>query len=71
MRPDGGPQEEAGMSEPTSEQRNDPQEADAEAAASGATDEPGGNLTVEDDSQGTTNPADLAGTGDSSDDGVD
>ena len=65
--PDAGPQEEAGMSEPTSEQRSEPDEA----GASGATDEPGGNLTVEDDAEGTTNPADLAGTGDPGDDGVD
>jgi hypothetical protein len=35
-----------------------------DVAAAGATDEPTGNLTVEDDPGGTTDPADLAGTGD-------
>jgi hypothetical protein len=44
--------------------------ADQDVAAAGATDEPAGNLTVEDDPQGTTDPADLAGTGGSGDDGV-
>jgi len=53
------------MSEPMS---GDQQERDVTAAA--ATDEPAGNLTVEDDPQGTTDPADLAGTGDGGDDGV-
>ena len=41
-----------------------------EVAAAGATDEPAGNLTVEDDPQGTTDPADLAGSGGAQDDGV-
>ena len=36
----------------------------------GATDEPAGNLTVEDDPKGTTDPADLAGTGGPGDDAV-
>jgi len=36
---------------------------DQDVAAAGATDEPMGNLSVEDDPQGTTDPADLAGTG--------
>jgi hypothetical protein len=57
------------MSEPTSE-RIDPDEVGQDAAAAGATDESGGNLTVEDDPQGTTDPADLAGTGDPADDAV-
>jgi hypothetical protein len=70
MRSDGGPREEAAMSEPMSEQRSDGGEAARDAAAAGATDEAGGNLTVEDDPQGTHDPADLAGTGDSGDDGV-
>jgi hypothetical protein len=38
--------------------------------AAGSTDEPVGNLTVEDDPQGTTDPADLAGSGSPQDDGV-
>jgi hypothetical protein len=36
----------------------------------GATDEDQGNLTIEDDAQGTTDPADLAGTADAGDEGV-
>ncbi|MDF3048392.1 MAG: hypothetical protein K0R87_30 [Pseudonocardia sp.] len=36
---------------------------DQDVAAASATDEPMGNLSVEDDPQGTTDPADLAGTG--------
>ena len=49
-------------------------EAD-DVAEAGSTDEArpdgeGGNLTLEDDADGTTNPADLAGSGDSGDDGV-
>jgi hypothetical protein len=43
---------------------------DQDVAAAGATDQPAGNLSVEDDPQGTTNPADLAGSGGSGDDGV-
>jgi hypothetical protein len=58
------------MSEPTSEQRDDADGTSRDAATAGATDEPAGNLTVEDDPQGTTDPADLAGSGDSGDDGV-
>ena len=58
------------MSEPTSEQRDDPDGTDRDVAAAGATDESAGNLTVEDDPGGTTDPADLAGSGDSGDDGV-
>jgi hypothetical protein len=49
------------MSEQTPDATDrDPQQ---DAAAAGSTDEPAGNLTVEDDPQGTTDPADLAGTG--------
>ena len=55
------------MSEQTSEQRSDPDDVARDAAAAGSTDEEGGNLTVEDDPQGTTDPADLAGTADSGD----
>jgi hypothetical protein len=56
------------MSEQTPDAMDrDPQQ---DAAAAGSTDEPAGNLTVEDDPQGTTDPADLAGTGGPQDDGV-
>ena len=58
------------MSEPLSEQRTEPDEAARDAAGAGATDEPAGNLTVEDDPRGTTDPADLAGTGGAGDDAV-
>jgi hypothetical protein len=44
--------------------------SDDDVAAAGATDEPAGNLTVEDDPQGTTDPADLAGSGEAGDDAV-
>ena len=57
------------MSEQMSEQP-DRRRGRADVAAAGATDEDAGNLTVEDDPQGTTDPADLAGSGESSDDGV-
>jgi hypothetical protein len=70
VRSDGGPREETAMSEPMSEQRADRDEVTQDVAAAGATDEPAGNLTVEDDPQGTTDPADLAGTGGRGDDGV-
>ena len=40
-----------------------------EAEKAGATEQDYGNLSVEDDAQGTVDPADLAGTGDSEDDG--
>jgi hypothetical protein len=69
VRSDGGPQEEAAMSEQTSDQRAGDEVAQ-DVAAAGATDEPVGNLTVEDDPQGTTDPSDLAGSGDAQDDGV-
>ena len=55
------------MSEQTSG-RGD--EVGDDVAESGSTSEAAGNLTVEDDANGTTNPADLAGTGDAGDDGV-
>jgi hypothetical protein len=58
------------MSEPMSEQGSDSGEVERDVSAAGATDQPAGNLTVEDDPQGTTDPADLAGTGDAGDDGV-
>ena len=57
------------MSEQTSEQRSDPDDTARDAAA-GSTDEEAGNLTVEDDPQGTTDPADLAGSGGAGDDAV-
>jgi hypothetical protein len=58
------------MSEPMSGQRVDRDEVAQDVAAAGATDEPAGNLTVEDDPQGTTDPADLAGSGGPEDDAV-
>ena len=58
------------MSEQTSEQRSDPDDVARDAAAAGSTDEEAGNLTVEDDPQGTTDPADLAGSGNAGDDAV-
>ena len=70
MRSGGGPQEEGGMSEQMSD-RTDRDDVQQDVAAAGSTDEAAGNLTVEDDPQGTTDPADLAGTGGSQDDGVD
>jgi hypothetical protein len=70
VRSNGGPREEATMSEPMSEQRADRDEVAQDVAAAGATDEAAGNLTVEDDPRGTTDPADLAGTGGPGDDGV-
>ncbi len=39
-----------------------------DAADAGTTDQDVGNLSVEDDAQGTTDPADLAGTADDGDD---
>jgi hypothetical protein len=42
-----------------------------DVAEAGATDEPMGNLSVEDDPEGTTDPADLAGSGGPQDEGVD
>ena len=56
-----------------SEQMSDGTDRDnvaQDAAAAGSTDEPAGNLTVEDDPQGTTDPADLAGSGGPQDDAV-
>ena len=57
------------MSEQMSD-RTDRDDVEQDVATAGSTDEPAGNLTVEDDPQGTTNPADLAGTGGAEDDGV-
>lgn len=42
---------------------------DDEAAKAGSTQQEFGNLTVEDDAEGTTDPAELAGTGGPDDDG--
>ena len=57
------------MSEQMSD-RTDRDDVVQDVAAAGSTDEPAGNLTVEDDPQGTTDPADLAGSGGPQDDGV-
>ena len=57
------------MSEQMSD-RTDRDDVAQDVAAAGSTDEPAGNLTIEDDPQGTTDPADLAGSGSSQDDGV-
>jgi len=40
-----------------------------EAAEAGSTAQEYGNLSIEDDAEGTTDPADLAGTGGPDDDG--
>jgi len=69
MRSDCGPREEDRMSEQMSD-GTDRDYVAQDAAAAGSTDEPAGNLTVEDDPQGTTDPADLAGSGRREDDGV-
>jgi hypothetical protein len=69
LRSDGGPREEATMSEPMPGQ-DDPGAQARDVADAGATDEDAGNLTVEDDPQGTHDPADLAGSGGAADDGV-
>ena len=45
--------------------------SDDEVRESGATSEGFGNLSIEDDAEGTVNPADLAGTGGPDDDAVD
>jgi hypothetical protein len=58
------------MSEQTPEQRTDPDDAAQDAAAAGTTDQPAGNLSIEDDPRGTIDPADLAGSGGPGDDGV-
>jgi len=58
------------MSEPMSEQRSDRDEVAPDGTAAGAVDESAGNLTVEDDPQGTTDPADLAGSGEAGEDAV-
>ena len=50
-----------------SEQPNE--HADDEAAKAGSTSQEFGNLSVEDDAEGTVDPADLAGTGGPDDDG--
>jgi len=42
---------------------------DDEAGRAGSTSQDYGNLSVEDDSEGTVDPADLAGTGGPDDDG--
>jgi len=57
-----------------SEQPNQPApqdqpDRDDEAAKAGSTSQPFGNLSVEDDAEGTVDPADLAGTGGPEDDG--
>ena len=54
-----------------SEQPIDSNDAEKDARDAGATDEGFGNLSVEDDPDGTTDPADLAGTGGSEGGGTD
>jgi hypothetical protein len=56
------------MSEQPSHRTSTP---DDEVSESGATSEGFGNLSIEDDAEGTVNPADLAGTGGPEDDAVD
>jgi hypothetical protein len=56
------------MSEQQSHRTSTPED---EAREAGATSEGFGNLSVEDDAEGTVNPAELAGTGDLDDDAVD
>jgi hypothetical protein len=45
--------------------------ARSEAGRAGATSQDFGNLSIEDDAEGTVHPADLAGTGGPDDDAVD
>ena len=56
------------MSEQPSHKTSTPED---EVSESGATSEGFGNLSLEDDAEGTVNPADLAGTGGPDDDAVD
>jgi hypothetical protein len=56
------------MSEQPSDRTSTP---DDKASEAGATSEGFGNLSIEDDAEGTVNPADLAGTGGPDDDAVD
>jgi hypothetical protein len=56
------------MSEQPSHRTSTPED---EASEAGATSEGFGNLSIEDDAEGTVNPADLAGTGGPDDDAVD
>lgn len=65
--PDSGPREEVVMSEQTFGRAGGSADDVGEA---GSTDEDAGNLTVEDDTEGTTDPGDLAGSGDAGDEGV-
>jgi len=53
-----------------SEQPIDGNAAAEDASEAGTTSEGFGNLSVEDSPEGTTDPAELAGTGGSEDDGV-
>ena len=56
------------MSEQPKSPELDPKD---EAGEAGATSEDFGNLSIEDDAEGTVDPADLAGTGGPDDDAVD
>jgi hypothetical protein len=56
------------MSEQPSHRTSTPED---EASEAGATSEGFGNLSIEDDAEGTVNPADLAGTGAPDADAVD
>jgi hypothetical protein len=58
------------MSETTSDRAGGDEVRD-DVADAGVTQQDAGNLTVEDDPHGTTDPADLAGTGGPQDDAVD
>lgn len=49
--------------------QHDERELDEESQDAGSTSQDFGNLSVEDDAQGTVDPADLAGTGGPEDDG--
>jgi hypothetical protein len=58
------------MSDTTSERPGDDEVRD-DVADAGATQQDAGNLTLEDDPHGTTDPGDLAGTGGPEDEAVD
>jgi hypothetical protein len=60
--------EAAEMSEQPNHRTSTPED---EASEAGATSEGFGNLSVEDDAEGTVNPAELAGTAGPGDDAVD
>ena len=65
VRSDGGPRNDVAKSEQQSQRPGDTPDATDPAAEDDA-----GSLTVEDHPDGTTDPADLAGSGGSGDDAV-